>query len=130
MMARLGEHAGGLTAAAGAYQGQEKGSAGKLGEGAEDLGKIGQFMAPMFGVAGQMTQAAGSMIGNVSQAVTYPVTGVVGAVSAAGINANHTDHKDSPGNGPGSVSPTETHSNTPEPAAPPAVRPHEGHQAR
>jgi hypothetical protein len=107
--ARLGSNVELMRATAGAYRGQEQASGAKLGTGgagvadAIKLGDIGQIIGPFTQLAGQSMQAGAGIVGSVAQAAVYPVTGVVGAVTAA------VAHQPGGPNGVAALTPTEDH---------------------
>lgn len=120
--AMVGANGTTLANSAGALAGADKQNAGQLGgkgqigeaiKLGEVAGLIQSFTGPLAQVTGAVTQGISGITGSALQAAVYPLTGVLGALGGAGINANHAEHPAAPANGPGSLSPTEFHPDTP-----------------
>jgi hypothetical protein len=120
-----GANASTLASSAGALAGADKANAGKLGLGeavklGEIAGLIQAFTGPGAQLGGASTQAIAGIIGSGEQALVYPATGVLGGIigpaTSAGITTTGAHHDGPPAGapfGPGSLSPTEFHPDTP-----------------
>jgi hypothetical protein len=118
MSSQLGSDAAALKASANGYQKQDVANAIKLGD-------IGAIIGPFTGLAGQVTQALSGILGSATQAAVYPVTGVVGAVTAAVTTSSH--HEPAVPNGTAALTPTEDHPDVSHSSPPPV---HVGHAGR
>jgi hypothetical protein len=117
MVSQLGSDASALKSSAGAYQKADVANAIKLGD-------VGQIIGPFTQLTGQVTQAIGGIFGSAVQAAVYPVTGVVGAVTAAATTTSH--HEPAGPNGTAALTPTEDHPDVSH-SSPPV---HVGHSGR
>lgn len=105
-VAQLGAGAEGLRANGEALGKQDIANAVKLGDVAQLIGTMTQ---PIGGIVGQTIGAAGGLTGALSEAATYPVSGLIGALGAAGINTSKPGDHAPTHNSPGSILTPEYH---------------------